>query len=125
MRILIWLFIGWLPTVLLAQVTTNPDFPVKSKSVTIIFDATQGNGGLSGYTGDVYAHTGLITSSSTSVTDWKYVITEWGDNTPETKLTRNGEDLDTLDINPSIMEYNNVSGNEEIHQIKLYDLREK
>jgi len=117
MRILIWLFIGWLPTVLLAQVTTNPVFPVENKSVTITFDATQGNGGLSGYTGDVYAHTGLITSSSTSGTDWKYVKTEWGENTPETKLTRIGEDLYTLDINPSIREYYNVSGNEEIHQM--------
>ena len=56
--------------------TTNPAFVTEStSSVAIIVDATKGNKGLNNYasTSDVYVHTGVITSSSTSNTDWRYV----------------------------------------------------
>ncbi|MCF8345097.1 MAG: hypothetical protein K9H13_10730, partial [Bacteroidales bacterium] len=71
-------------------ITTYPLFPVAGDSVVLTFDAALGNGGLEGYDGDVYAHTGVITEESGSVTDWKYVKTDWGQNTPETKLERIG-----------------------------------
>ncbi len=54
----------------------NPDFIVENTStVEITVDATKGNQGLKDYaaTGDVYIHTGVITTSSTSSSDWKYV----------------------------------------------------
>ena len=43
----------------LLQVT--PEFPTTEDSVTIIFNASQGDAGLRGYVGDVYSHTGVIT----------------------------------------------------------------
>jgi 1,4-alpha-glucan branching enzyme len=66
---------------------SEPAFPIDNTPVTIYFNAAFGNGGLFDYTGDVYAHTGVITNLSINSTDWKYVKTEWGENTPATKLT--------------------------------------
>ncbi len=71
----------------IALITTEPPFPLESSEVVITFNADLGNGGLSGYNDTVYAHTGVITSESTGNSDWKYVKSEWGENTPDTKLT--------------------------------------
>ncbi|MCF8235069.1 MAG: T9SS type A sorting domain-containing protein [Bacteroidales bacterium] len=98
-------------------ITTYPLFPVAGDSVVLTFDAALGNGGLEGYDGDVYAHTGVITEESGSVTDWKYVKTDWGQNTPETKLERIGDDLYSLNIGPSIRDYYGVPQNEQILQM--------
>ena len=55
-------------------IQTIPAFPVDNDSVTILFDATQGNGELMNVAPPIYAHTGVITNLSTSSTDWRYVI---------------------------------------------------
>ncbi len=89
-------------------ITTSPAVPVAAESVTITYDATLGNGGLKDYTGDVYAHTGVITDASSGPADWKYVKTEWGENTTETKMTRVDDNLYTLEITPSIRGYYDV-----------------
>jgi hypothetical protein len=72
----------------LSLVSSEPVFPIENTAVTIFFNAAFGNGGLLNYDGDVYTYTGVITNLSVNSTDWKYVKTEWGENTPETKLTR-------------------------------------
>lgn len=95
-------------------IVSDPPFPQDNQSVVITFDASQGNAGLAGYTGDVYAHTGVITNLSTSSSDWKYVKTNWGQNTPATKLTKIGTNLYTLAISPSIRSYYNVPASETI-----------
>ncbi len=100
-------------------VVSDPAFPTDNQSVTITFDASLGSGGLAGYTGDVYAHTGVITNLSSSASDWRYVKTNWGENTPETKLTNIGTDLYTLTITPSIRDYYGVPSSETILQIAL------
>ncbi|MFZ4520120.1 MAG: alpha-amylase family glycosyl hydrolase [Bacteroidales bacterium] len=94
-------------------VTTDPAFPVFGTPVTIYFNATLGNGGLYNYTGDVYAHTGVITNLSTGSTDWKYVKTTWGQNTPETKLARISDNLYSMTI-PNIIQYYGVPAGETI-----------
>jgi len=116
-----WLFLAvLLPFSLLAQVvTTEPAFPSEDNSVLITFNADQGNQGLMGYSGDVYAHTGVITENSTSGGDWKYVVSDWGENIEKTKLTRISTDTYSLDIGPSIREYYGVPDNEEIIQVAL------
>ena len=100
-------------------VVSDPAFPTDNQSVTITFDASLGSGGLAGYNGDVYAHTGVITNLSSSSSDWKYVKTNWGENTPETKLTNIGTDLYTLSITPSIRDYYGVPASETILKIAL------
>jgi len=59
----------------------SPQFPSDNSTITITMDATKGNKGLQGYTGTVYMHLGVITSSSTTTTDWKYGPTTWGSTT--------------------------------------------
>lgn len=98
-------------------VTSDPAFPVESDPVTIYFNANEGSGGLSDYTGDVYAHMGVITDNSSGGSDWKYVITDWGENTEETKLTRITEDHYSIAISPSIREFYDVPSGEEILQL--------
>jgi len=97
-------------------ITCRPAFPVSTDSVEIIYNAALGNGGLKGYTGDVYAHTGVITTASTSSSDWKHAPT-WGDNSPKYKLTRIGTDLYRLVIGPSINAYYGIGTNEQVLQL--------
>ncbi len=97
--------------------TTDPGFPATNQLVTVTFDAALGNGELAGYTGEVYAHTGVITENSNNPGDWKYVKSDWGQNTPSTKLTRISGDIYTLQITPDIRNYYSVPENENILQM--------
>lgn len=107
-----------LPGIAYSQVvTTDPALPVTSEPVSIYFHADMGNMGLKDYSGDVYAHTGVITNLSQNPSDWRYVKTDWGENTPETKLVRIEPNLYRLDIGPDIVSYYSVSEEEEILQL--------
>lgn len=102
----------------LSLVSTQPAFPLENSNVILSFNAALGNGGLAGYEGDVYVHTGVITDQSTGTSDWKYVKTDWGENTPETRLTRIDDDLYELHID-GIRDYFGVPSSEEILQIAM------
>lgn len=93
-------------------VTTNPEFPVQSQSVIVTFDATGTD--LEGYTGDLYAHTGVTVEG---VGQWQHVIGNWGNNTNQPQLTNIGTDLYTLDITPSIDNFYNVGGSEIVTEL--------
>ncbi|MEO7174609.1 MAG: alpha-amylase family glycosyl hydrolase, partial [Saprospiraceae bacterium] len=99
-----------LSSIIAQAVTTDPYFPLQTAPVTITFNAANGNMGLKGYTGDVYAHTGVITTTSTSSSDWKYVKTSWGQNTPDTKLTKISTDVYQLTIPISLDAYYALPG---------------
>ncbi len=115
LKLILFLLISGLTLKIAAQViTSNRVFPKSNHELVITFYADQGNKGLMGFTGDVYAHTGVITSSSTSPTDWKFVKTSWGTNTPETKLTRIGTDKYTLTISPNVIGYYNIPSSETV-----------
>ena len=98
-------------------ITWTPQFATANDSITVIFDATKGTGGLAGYTGDVYAHTGVITNLSSSGNDWRYVKTTWGQNTPETKLERIGTNLYRFKIKPNVRIFYGVPSNETILKV--------
>ncbi|HCY00464.1 MAG TPA: alpha-amylase [Bacteroidales bacterium] len=98
--ILITLSLSWLSGI--GQITSSPALPTVNDEVVITFDATQGNGGLAGYTGTVYAHTGVIIEGDTN---WNYVIGEWNDLANKPQLTRIDNDLYELVITPSITEF--------------------
>lgn len=86
----------------------SPVYLTDQDSVEIYYDATQGNAGLLNYTGEVYAHTGVLTNLSGAPNDWKYVKTNWGVNTPETKLQRISANMYKLVIRPTIRAYYGV-----------------
>ena len=70
-------------------VTTMPSFATEKDSITIIFDATKGDQGLKGYTGNVYAHTGVTINGKR----WQNVIGNWGDDYAQPKLIKVATDL--------------------------------
>jgi 1,4-alpha-glucan branching enzyme len=98
-------------------ITVTPPLPTDQDDIVLVFDATQGSQGLMGYTGDVYAHTGVITNLSTGPSNWQHVMADWGVNIPECKLTPLGNDKWQLNIGPSIRQYYNVPAEEEILQL--------
>ena len=93
-------------------VTTNPAFVTNDYTgeVEVIFDAAEGAGGLKGFTGDVYAHTGVLADGSTV---WKHAPT-WGDNAAKYKLISLGNNKWKLLITPSIKAYYGVTDSEKI-----------
>lgn len=96
---------------LLAQVTCAPAIPDINDTVTITFNATQGNGALTGVS-PVYAHMGVITDKSTSPTDWKYVATTWGIADPKGQMTNAGPNLWTKTFH--IKSFFNIPANETV-----------
>lgn len=97
-----------------SQITSNPALPTATDEVVITFDATQGNGNLAGYTGDVYTHTGVKIEGNPN---WQYVIGTWGNNTTQPKLTRIGTNLYQLTITPSIRQFYDVPADMKIVQM--------
>ena len=81
----------------IAQVYTDPAFPIVSDNITVFYDASQGTAGLKDCNCDVYVHTGLTANGGT----WKYVKTQWGQTNPAWKMTALGNNLYswTVDIN--------------------------
>jgi glycosidase len=70
--------------------TWTPAFPTENGGIEITVDATKGNQGLLGFTGDVYVHIGAITSKSTGSSDWKYSKFAWATTPAEAKATSLG-----------------------------------
>ncbi len=67
---------------------------------------------------EFYAHTGVITDKSTSNGDWKYVKTDWGTNSDDTKLVRYGNtDIFYLVLNGGPKAYYGVPEGEAIEKL--------
>ena len=94
---------------LFAQVYSDPAFPTVTDAVTIYYDATQGSAGLKDCNCDVYIHTGVITNSSSSGSDWKLVKTTWGVANPDWKLTpvAGKPNLYKYTFSPTVKQYYN------------------
>ena len=75
-------------------ITVDPLFPTPDDTVTITFDATQGNAGLVGVD-QVYAHTGVITELS-NPGQWRYVVGNWGTDDPRVRMTNIGDNKHQL-----------------------------
>lgn len=94
----------------------DPVFPTENQPVTIYFDATQGTGGLANCNCDVYLHTGVITSLSTGPSDWKHVVTSWGQANAAWQMTPvSGQpNVYSYNIQPNIRGYYGVTSPTEI-----------
>lgn len=76
--------------------SVTPAFPTQNDNVTIVYDATQGNGALAGFTGTVYAHTGVILSGSSG---WQHVKGNWGTADPTVQMTSLGNNKYQISFN--------------------------
>ena len=95
-----------------------PDFPKDNDNITITVDATKGNQGLLGFSGNVYVHTGVITNLSTSPTNWRYSKFTWGSTEAAAQATALGSNKWSFTIN-NIRSYFNVPGAETIQKIAI------
>ena len=100
-----------------AQISTTPAIiePGYKGQITITYDPHAGNGGMASAT-QCYAHTGLITASSTSQGDWKYLVGSGWRKADEPQLTDNGNGKWVLEI-PNIYSFYGVPESEEIQAL--------
>jgi 1,4-alpha-glucan branching enzyme len=94
--------------------TWTPPFPKESdpsQSLEIIVDATKGNQGLLNHTpvSDVYVHIGVITSLSTSGTDWRHVKFTWATTPPEANAVSLGGNKWKFTINGSLRTFFDIT----------------
>jgi len=90
----LWMLI-LLPLVIPAQVVSvDPAFPTQNDTVTITFDATEGNGALVGFV-PVYAHTGIITQAG-GPGNWQNVQGNWGTADPNVVMTPLGNNKHSI-----------------------------
>ena len=97
-----------------AQVTFDPFFAGPNDTITVYFDASQGNGELDGVS-QVYAHTGVITDASTGPSDWKYVQGNWGQADPNVAMTNLGNNIHSIEID--IQNFYGIPAGEEALQL--------
>ncbi|MFT3737883.1 MAG: alpha-amylase family glycosyl hydrolase [Breznakibacter sp.] len=98
-------------------VTTNPSMVVEGTAISLTFNAAYGSMGLKDYTGDIYAHTGVITDKSSSDSDWKYVVADWSVNLPKVKMVRSGSNTYQLMVSPDIRTFYGVPEGETIKKL--------
>jgi len=120
MRKLLTLVLISISYLLSAQVvTTLPALPTADAPVTIYFHAEEGAGGLENYSGDIYAHIGLITDESTDDTDWKYVKATWSENIPDCKMTKESSNLYSLTLTTDLYTFFSCPNTEKIIKIAM------
>lgn len=98
-----------------AQITSNPALPVATQPVTLTFDSSK-EGQLGLFTGDLYAHTGVIIEGKS---EWQHVIGDWANNTNQPKLTNKGGGIYELVISPDIMTFYSVPAAEKVKKLAL------
>ena len=98
-------------------VSTDPAFVTEAmtEDITVILN-TKGTAA-DGFTGELYAHTGVLTDKSTTTGDWKYVLAEWGNNIPECKLERVEDNLWHYTIKGGVHAWYGVPENEKVTHI--------
>ena len=92
-----------------------PDKPGPNDTITLIYYANTGNQALAHYQSDIFIHTGLITSTSSSATSWKHVMGEWGTSDQKVKMNRISEDTFMIRIHPR--SFYSVQSDEDILKI--------
>lgn len=111
-KIIYFILLLFVPLWIQAQIiTTNPTFLTDDVAAEVIFDAS--STALNNYTGDVYAHTGVITDKSASSSDWKYAP-NWLDNSEKYKLTSIGGNKWKLVMPSGVRLYYGVPAGEKI-----------
>ncbi len=120
-RSLFFSLVALISTTVNAQVVSfEPNFATQYDSVTIYFDATQGNGALAGFSGRVFLHTGVITSESSSGSDWKYVPAGWESYPANLEAEQVSENRWKFTYAPDIRTFFGITGTtEEVLEIAM------
>lgn len=119
-RLLLLLLIGLSLNASAQLLTWAPAFAKDNDNIVITVDATKGNQGLNGYSpvSDVYVHIGVITSSSTSPSNWRYAPFTWGTTTAAAQAVSLGSNKWQYTIN-NIRSFFGVPAGETIYKIAI------
>ncbi len=79
-----------------------PSSPSVRDTVTLFFNAAEGNKNLKGHSGDVYLHAGIITNKSLDGHDWKYVVGNWGTADSRVVMKKVDKDLYSFRFIPAV-----------------------
>jgi glycosidase len=84
---------------------------VQAGNVVVTMNGAKGNNGFLNYAtlGDVWVHTGVITTLSTGPTDWKYVTTTWGVNNIANNAASLGNNLWSFTFNGNLRTHFNIT----------------
>ena len=77
----------------------SPDVVDADKELTVVFKAAK-TSPLYGYTGDVYAHTGVVSEGT-----WLYVPAPWDQNIAKCKMTKVEDNVWSIKYSPSIRQW--------------------
>ncbi|NOQ92111.1 MAG: T9SS type A sorting domain-containing protein [Flavobacteriaceae bacterium] len=101
------------PLLLSSQVTTSPAVPTANDEITVTLTTT--GTGLDGYTGDIYAHTGVTVDGA----QWQNVIGGWADNANNPKLTKINTTTYELVITPDVFTFYGVATSKTITEVSF------
>ena len=98
-------------------ISTDPAFVTEAMTEDITIILNTAGTAADGFTGDLYAHTGVLTTESSSTGDWKHVLSEWGQNIPECKLERKEDNIWHYTIKGGVHAWYNVPETETVTHI--------
>ncbi len=98
-------------------ISTDPAFVTEAMTEDITIILNTAGTAADGFTGELYAHTGVLTTDSATTGDWKHVLAEWGTNIPECKLERKEDNIWHYTIKGGVHAWYNVPETETVTHI--------
>ena len=98
-------------------ISTDPDTVTDSMKEDVIIILNTKGTKAAGFKGDLYAHTGVLTSLSKGDSDWKYVKADWGVNIDDCKLENKDDNIWHLVIKGGPRAYYGVPDGEAIKRL--------
>ena len=98
-------------------ISTDPAFVTEAMTEDITVILNTAGTAADGFSGELYAHTGVLTTNSTTTGDWKYVLSEWGQNIPECKLEPQGDNIWHYTIKGGVHAWYGVPESEQVTHI--------
>ena len=98
-------------------ISTDPAFVTESMTEDITVILNTAGTAADGFSGELYAHTGVLTTDSSSSGDWKHVLSEWGENIPECKLEKKDDNIWHYVIKGGVHAWYSVPENETVTHI--------
>ena len=95
-------------------ICTDPKFVTQDMTQDVLVYINTTGTSMDNFSGDIYAHTGVLTSASAANSDWKYVKTEWGVNDASCKLTKVKQNIYKLVIKGGPRAYYGIPASETI-----------
>lgn len=98
-------------------ISTDPAFVTEAMTEDITVILNTAGTAADGFSGELYAHTGVLTTDSSSSGDWKHVLSEWGENIPECKLEKKDDNIWHYVIKGGVHAWYSVPENETVTHI--------